>query len=96
MTIKVHSRTGTKITACEFLKGKDSIIIKALFADEKFDEDGYTAPDDATEKEIADQDGWLREFDDGVCFDYIEDGKIVEIIAPDEKVLESLIKSSDD
>ena len=86
---------GSKITSAQFINGNDSIIIKAIFGDEKFDKDGYTPSDSAVEKEIAGQQGWIDEFDDGVCFDYINDGKIVEICAPDEKVLESILESAD-
>ena len=85
---------GTKITSCKFIKGDDSIIIKVIFSDEEFKADEYTPSDNAVEKEIANQSGWLEEFNDGMCFDYVKDGKIVEIFAPDEKVIESLIESS--
>ena len=84
---------GSKITTAQFINGNDSIIIKAVFSDEKIDE--YTPTDNAVEKEIAGQQGWIEEFNDGVCFDYLKDGKLVEIFAPDEKVLESILESAD-
>jgi hypothetical protein len=84
---------GSKITTAQFINGNDSIIIKAVFSDEKIDE--YTPTDNAVEKEIAGQKGWIEEFNDGVCFDYLKDGKLVEIFTPDEKVLESILESAD-
>ena len=86
----------SKITCAEFINGNDSIIIKTFFHDQPFDEDGYTPAKNAVKKEIADQEGWLEEYEDGVTFDFVEDGKIVEIFAPDEKVLETILKSTDD
>ena len=83
----------SKITCAEFIKGNDSIIIKIFFSNEKFEADQYTPADNAIEQKIGNQDGWIQKFDDRVIFDYVEDGKIVEIVAPDEKILESLIKS---
>ena len=44
---------------------------------------------------IANQDGWIQEYEDGVSFDYVKDGKIMEVFAPDEKDLKSLIESSE-
>ena len=78
-------------TCAEFINGNDSIIIKTFFHDQPFDEDGYTPAENAVKKEIADQEGWLEEYEDGVTFDFVEDGKIVEIFAPDEKVLETIL-----
>ena len=40
-------------------------------------------------------DGYLSEYNDGVSFDYIEDGKLVEIFAPDEETLSTLLSSSE-
>lgn len=85
----------TKITSTQFINGNDSVIIKVIFGDEKFEKDGYTPSENAVEKEIAGVNGWIEEFNDGVCFDYVNDGKIIEIFTPDEKVLESILESSD-
>lgn len=85
---------GFKISSETLVKGNDSIIIKVVFGDEEMDDDSYTPAEEAVSKEIADTEGYLREYDDGVSFDYIEDGKLVEIFAPDEETLSSLLSSS--
>lgn len=85
---------GFKMSSERFDKGNDSIIIKVLFGDKEFDEDAYTPGDEAVSKEIADVSGYLTEYNDGVSFDYVEDGKLIEIFAPDEETLSSLLESS--
>lgn len=85
---------GFKLSSERFDKGDDSIIIKVVFGDEEIDEEGYTPEDGAVAKDINDISGYLSEYDDGVSFDYIEDGKLIEIFAPDEETLSSLLESS--
>ena len=80
-----------KASQVRFDKGDDSIIIKVVCGDNELDDDSYTPDDDTVAKKINDVDGYFAEYDDGVSFDYIEDGKLVEIFAPDEKALQSLI-----
>ena len=87
---------GFKISSETFEKGDDAIIIKVVFGDEDMDEDEYTPGENATATEIADTEGYITKYTDGVSFDYVEDGKIVEIFAPDEQTLSSLLSSSDD
>ena len=86
---------GTKLTAGEFINGDDSIIVKVFFGDTTFEKDGYTPAEGAVEKQIAKQDGWLLEDDEGVTFNFVKDGKLVEIDAPDEKVVEDILASAD-
>ena len=72
-------------------------VARALYTnirDKEFDEDAYTPGDEAVSKEIADVSGYLTEYNDGVSFDYVEDGKLIEIFAPDEETLSSLLESS--
>ena len=85
---------GFKISSEKFDKGDDSIIIKVVFGDEKFDKDSYTPADEAVSKNLANVNGYLTEYNDGVSFDYIVDGKLVEIFAPDEETLSSVLESS--
>lgn len=85
---------GFKLSSERFDKGDDSIIIKVVFGDEEIDEEGYTPEDGAVAKDINDISGYLSEYDDGVSFDYIQDGKLIEIFAPDEETLSSLLESS--
>lgn len=87
---------GFKISSEEFDKGDEYIIVKVVFGDTELDEDSYTPGNDTEPKTIADQDGWISQYADCVSFDYIEDGKLVEIFAPDEQMLADLIQSSQD
>lgn len=87
---------GAKISTVKFVKENDSIIIKTVFGDQKYDKDGYTPDTNAVSKKIADEDGFFNTYNDGVSFTYFEDGKIVEIFAPDENVIQTLISSSSD
>ena len=87
---------GFKISSERFDKGDDSIIIKVLFGDEKLDTDTYEPGENYTAEKIGDKEGWIVEYLDGFSFDYIEDGKLVEIFAPDEQSVIDLIESSDD
>lgn len=85
-----------KISSERFDKGDDSIIIKVVFGDKQLDDDTYEPGENYTAKKLADEDGWIIEYDDGFAFDYIEDGKLVEIFAPDEQSIADLINSTDD
>ena len=85
---------GFKLSSERFDKGDDSIIIKVVFGDEEIDKEGYTPGENAVAKDISDISGYLTEYNDGVSFDYIEDGKLIEIFAPDEETLSSLFESS--
>lgn len=85
-----------KESTVAFDKGDDRYLITVLFGDEKVDDDSYTPAKNATEKELADVDGWYEEYDDGAAFDYIEDGKLIHIFAPNEKGLISLLESAED
>ena len=86
---------GFKITTEQFDNGEDSIIIKVVLGDDKMDKEGYTPEKYAVAKKISNTDGYLSEYNDGVSFDYIEDGKLVEIFAPDEETLSTLLSSSE-
>jgi hypothetical protein len=83
---------GCLLSADGFDKGSDYINVKVIFdEDDDLDNDSYIAPEDAVAKKIADHDGYLGEYDDEVVFDYFDDGKFVEVIAPDESVISSVI-----
>ena len=83
---------GAKISTVEFDKDKDSIIIKVVYADNEIKDSDYTPDDGAVEKQICNQKGYVHEHADGVSIDFVKDGKIVEVFAPDEQVLASLLK----
>lgn len=74
-----------------FDKGNNHIIVKVIFGDNDMDNDSYTPPEDTVAKKIAGYDGYFGESDDEVSFDYFKDEKLVEVIAPDESVLTSVI-----
>ena len=82
---------GLLLSADGFDKGNDYIVVKVIFGDDDMDNDSYTPPEGSVAKEIADHDGYLGESDDGVVFDYFDDGKLVEVVAPDESVIASII-----
>jgi hypothetical protein len=82
---------GFLLSADGFDKGSDYIVVKVIFGDDDMDNDSYTPPEDSVAKKIADHDGYFGESDDEVVFDYFEDGKLVEVVAPDESVLTSVI-----
>lgn len=87
---------GDKITSATFVKGNEKIITKVVFGDKKLDDDTYQPSENATAKKIADIDGYYETYEDGVSFDFIEDGKLIEIFASNDNLLESVLKSYDD
>lgn len=91
-----NASQGLKISTDAFDKGDERILISVIFGSAELDDDTYTPTATATAKKLADEDGWVDEYDGGVAFDYIEDGKLVHVFAPDEKTLVSLLQSSHD
>lgn len=84
----------TKETAGQFVNGDDSIIVNVFYRDTAFEEDGYVPAEGAVTEKIAGQNGWITEDEDGVTFDFVKDGKIVEIDTPNEQVLQSILESA--
>ena len=83
---------GLKITQVRFEKDTDSIIIKVLYGDEPLDAKSYTPDPNATSEKLNNIEGYFQEYNDGVSFNYIKDGKLVELFAPDKETLISLFK----
>ena len=84
------------ISKVEFDKGDEFIIIKVVYHDDvKFDDKTYEPPEDSVEKQIENQKGFITEYENGVTFDYCKDGKLIEIVAPNEEILTSLLQSSE-
>ncbi len=83
---------GFKLSSAGFDKGNDFIDVKVIFGDEKMDKDSYTPPEGSQSKKIGGHDGYITQNDNGVTFDYIDDGKVVEIVAPSESVVSSIIE----
>lgn len=83
---------GLLVSADGFDKESDQIIVKVIFDnDNDMDNSSYTPPEGSATKEIAGHDGYLVDADGDVVFNYFDDGKLVEVIAPDESVLTSVI-----
>lgn len=79
-----------KVSGSEFYNNDTNIIINAFFAnDGKFDD---LKVNDATNKTIAGHEGFISEKEGRTLFDYLVDGKIVEINSPDQQTLESILK----
>ncbi|AMD17041.1 hypothetical protein TL18_02780 [Methanobrevibacter sp. YE315] len=83
---------GFKISAVQFDKDNDSIIIKVVYGDDELNASSYTPANDTVAEKINDIDGYFKEYDDGVSFNYIKDGKLVELFAPNKETLISLFK----
>lgn len=80
-----------KVSATEFYNNNSTIVIKSFFAtDGKYEN---LNADNATEKTIGGQKGFVTEKDGEVLFDYLIDGKICEIVAPNEDTIGSLLKA---
>ena len=54
--------------------------------------DSYTPQNGSASEKINDVDGFFAQYNDGVTFDYIKDGKLVELFAPNKEILVSLVK----
>ena len=86
---------GAKMSMYSFLNGDKEIITKVYFSnDDKFDKINPT-DDNNEEKTIAWHEGvyYPNMFGDNTpTFQFLKDGKIVEVNAPDDATLESVIK----
>lgn len=88
---------GAKYSVCEFLNGEKELFIKVFYFDD--DKTEFTHVDDSLEgthnETLSDIQG--RVFDDKYgdktpTFQYVKDGKLVEINAPDQETIVSVIK----
>ncbi|WP_298499143.1 hypothetical protein [uncultured Methanobrevibacter sp.] len=91
-----YNSDGLKISTAAFDKGDERVLVSVIFGNTELDDDTYTPSENATAKKLADEDGWYEEYDGGVAFDYIEDGKVIHIFAPDEATLVSILQSAQD
>ena len=85
---------GCKMSLVEFNKGDDSIVIKVVYGDTKFDNDTYEPVQGSVEKTIGGQKGHFEDNDEGLSFAYTKDGKLVDIFANDEQALNSVLQSA--
>ena len=93
---KAEDMDDAKFSLCSFLNGDKEIVIKVFFSDE-FNFNKLTPDDDGSsvEKTMAGIDGVYFEdkYGDGTpTFEFLKDGKIVEVNAPDDDTIEEVIK----
>ena len=87
-----NSFPGSSISVDRFDKGNESVIVKVVYNKDKNLGDDFVANNNTVSKKIANHDGYFLDYDDGVSFTYIDDGKVVEIFAPSEDTISSVIK----
>lgn len=85
-----------KFSSCSFLNGDKEIVTKVFFSDES-DFKNLTPEDDGSsvEKTIEGIEGIYFENkygDNTPTFEFVKDGKIVEVNAPDDATIEEVIK----
>lgn len=86
-----------KFSACEFVNGDKVIVTKVFFLDDDNEFKNLAPNDDGSSVEatMAGIEGIFFEdkYDDGTpTFEYLKDGKIVEVNAPDNETIEAVIK----
>lgn len=79
---------GCKVTGTEFCKDNVNFIVKVFFANDGKIEN-LTG---ANPKTIGGHEGFITEQGNRTIFDYGVDGKVVEINAPDQQTIESILK----
>ena len=92
---KAEDMDDAKFSLCSFLNGDKEIVTKVFFSDE-FNFNKLTPDDDGSsvEKTMAGTDGVYFEdkYGDGTpTFEFLKDGKIVEVNAPDDDTIEEVI-----
>ena len=86
-----------KYSVCQFLKDGEEIIVKVFFFDEAANQEftSLEPSDDEAEKTIAGIDGVYnanKYGDNTPTFRFLEDGKLVEVNAPDDDTIDSILK----
>lgn len=86
-----------KASICEFIKDGKDILVKVFFFPDDADKEftNITPGDGEVQKKIGDIDGYYSEnkYNDSTpTFRFIKDGKLVEVNAPDDDTIASVIK----
>jgi hypothetical protein len=82
---------GAKVSTCVLQKGNETVLIKVTFADGGLED--ITGPDGSENVTIAGHDGFLSKDDDGdTVFDFELNKKLVEIVAPNQDLIEDVLK----
>lgn len=85
-----------KYSLCQFVKDGQEIVVKVFFFDNGNEFTNLTPASGEVEKNIAGVDGLYNpdKFGDNTpTFRYVKDGKVVEINAPNDDIISSIIKS---
>ena len=77
-----------------FTNGNNTIIVKVFYFDDGNFENLTSDHTDAENKTINNINGFLSSENDQVIFNYISNGKLIEIIAPNENILSSIISAN--
>lgn len=80
-----------KVSGTEFYNNETNFIVQVFFADDGDFND--LKVNNATNQTIAGHQGFVTEKEGRTLFDYVVDGKIVEINSPDQQTLESILKA---
>lgn len=90
-----QNMNGAKYSACSFVKDGKEIVINVFFPDEGTNFDSLEPQNDTqVEKTISGFKGIYMEdqYGDGTpTFEFLKDGKIAKVNAPDDKTLQSVI-----
>lgn len=84
-----------KFSVCQFVKGSEEIFVKVFFFDDGSEFTNLTPVDNEVQKTISGIDGVYdsnKYGDDTPTFRFLEDGKLVEVNAPDEDTIASVLK----
>lgn len=82
---------GAKITTCVLKKGNETILVKVTFVDGGLE--NITGPEGSQNLTIAGNGGFLStDEDNDTVFDYGVNGKLVEIVAPSQDLIEAVLK----
>lgn len=84
-----------KFSICQFIKDGEEIVVKVFFFDNGGEFTSLKPIDNEVEKTMAGIDGVYdanRYGDNTPTFRFLEDGKLVEINAPDDDTINSVIK----
>ena len=96
LAVDVNDTPDAKASMCQFIKDGKDIFIKVYFFPDDSDKELTITPGTAeVEKKISNIDGYYSDnkYNDSTpTFRYIKDGKLVEVNAPDDDTLTSIIK----
>lgn len=81
---------GAKVTGTAIQKGNDTIVIKVTYGEGGIK--NITGGEGSQNQTIAGHSGFLTTGDNEVIFDYDDNEKLVEIVAPSQELIEAVLK----